>query len=176
VDYLETNFPVTAVAVSDTGNELFTGGIDNDIKVWDLRKRAVVYLLRGHQDTVASLSVSPDGQSLLSNSMDNSVRIWDIRPFAPANRLSHTFAEGVNVGIEKNLIRASWSPQSDKVAAGSGDRTVAIWDVESKKMLYKLPGHRGSVNDVRFSPTESISMSPISPNPLCLSLKNQTVC
>ena len=33
MDYLETNFPVTAVAVSDVGNELFTGGIDNDIKV-----------------------------------------------------------------------------------------------------------------------------------------------
>lgn len=65
------------------------------------------------------------------------------------------------MGIEKNLIRASWSPHGDKVAAGSGDRTVAIWDVESKKMLYKLPGHRGSVNDVRFSPTEPISMSPL---------------
>ncbi|RPB28649.1 U5 snRNP-specific protein-like factor [Terfezia boudieri ATCC MYA-4762] len=159
VDYLETNFPVTAVAVSDAGNELFTGGIDNDIKVWDLRKLAIVYLLRGHQDTITSLSVSPDGQSLLSNSMDNSVRIWDIRAFAPTNRLSHTFAEGVNVGIEKNLIRASWSPQGNKVAAGSGDRTVAIWDVESKKMLYKLPGHRGSVNDVRFSPMEPIIVS-----------------
>lgn len=91
--------------------------------------------------------------------MDNSVRIWDIRAFAPTNRLLHTFAEGVNVGIEKNLIRASWSPQGDKVAAGSGDRTVAIWDVDSKKMLYKLPGHRGSVNDVRFSPTEPIGKS-----------------
>lgn len=159
VDYLETNFPVTAVAVSEAGNELFTGGIDNDIKVWDLRKRAVMYLLRGHQDTMTSLAVSPDGQCLLSNSMDNTVRIWDIRPFAPTNRLLHTFAEGVNVGIEKNLIRASWSPQGDKVAAGSGDRTVAVWDVDSKKMLYKLPGHRGTVNDVRFSPAEPIIVS-----------------
>ncbi|RPB20838.1 U5 snRNP complex subunit [Terfezia boudieri ATCC MYA-4762] len=157
VDYLETNFPVTAVAVSDAGNELFTKGIDNDIKVWDLRKRALVYIFRGHQDTITSLSVSPDGQSLLSNSMDKSVRILDIRAFAPTNRLSHTFAEGVNVGFEKNLFRASWSPQGDKVAAGSGDRTVPILDVEPKKMLYKLPGHRGSVIDVRFSPTEPIN-------------------
>lgn len=33
VDYLETNFPITAVAVNDAGSELFTGGIDNEIKV-----------------------------------------------------------------------------------------------------------------------------------------------
>lgn len=33
VDYLETNFPVTAVAISEAGNEIFSGSIDNDIKV-----------------------------------------------------------------------------------------------------------------------------------------------
>lgn len=33
VDYLETSFPVTAVAMSEAGNEIFSGGIDNDIKV-----------------------------------------------------------------------------------------------------------------------------------------------
>ncbi|KAI5811437.1 putative U5 snRNP complex subunit [Peziza echinospora] len=159
VDYLETNFPVTAVAVSDAGSELFTGGIDNDIKVWDVRKKAVIYTLRGHQDTITSLSVSPDGQTLLSNSFDNTVRLWDIRAFAAVNRLQHTFSEGVQVGLEKNLIRASWSPDGQRIAAGSGDRTVAIWDVDSKKMIYKLPGHRGSVNDVRFSPTEPIIVS-----------------
>ena len=33
VDYLETNFPITSVAISEAGNEIFSGGIDNDIKV-----------------------------------------------------------------------------------------------------------------------------------------------
>lgn len=59
-------------------------------QVWDLRKRSVVYTMRGHQDTVTSLSVSPDGQSILSNSMDSTVRSWDIRAFAPSNRLINT--------------------------------------------------------------------------------------
>lgn len=36
VDYMETSFPITAVAVSDAGNEVYTGGIDNDIKVHDV--------------------------------------------------------------------------------------------------------------------------------------------
>ncbi|KAF3924335.1 Jouberin [Orbilia brochopaga] len=168
VDYLESNFPITAVAIGDTGTEIYSGGLENEIKVWDLRKKSIVNFLRGHTDTITSLSVSPDGQSLLSNSMDSTVRTWDIRPFAAADRAINTF-EGAPFGLEKNLIRASWSPKGDKIAAGSGDRTVCVWDSESKKLLYKLPGHKGTVNDVRFMPgTEPIIVSASSDRNLLL--------
>jgi WD40 repeat protein len=46
--------PVTAVAWSSDGNQCFVGGVDNAIKVWDLRKNEIVYTLRGHTDTVSS--------------------------------------------------------------------------------------------------------------------------
>jgi Prp8 binding protein len=160
LDFIETDFPITAVALSDAGNEIFTGGIDNDIKVWDIRKKAVTYSLIGHNDTITSLQISPDSQTLLSNSHDSTVRTWDIRPFAPADRAVRTF-DGAPVGLEKNLIRASWDPKGEKIAAGSGDRSVVVWDVKTGKLLYKLPGHKGTVNDVRFSPNdEPIGKSP----------------
>ena len=157
VDFIETEFPVTAVAMSEAGNELYSGGIDNDICVWDLRKKAVVYKMLGHGDTVTSLRVSPDAQTLLSNSMDATVRTWDIRPFAPAERHVRTF-DGANFGMEKNLIRASWDRDGKKVAAGAGDGTAVVWSNETGKLLYKLPGHKGTVNCAEFSPgTEPIS-------------------
>lgn len=159
LDFLETEFPITAVALAEAGNEIYSGGIDNDIKVWDIRKKAVVYTMVGHTDTVSSLQVSPDSQTLLSNSHDSTVRTWDIRPFAPTDRNIKTY-DGASIGIETNLVRASWDPAGEKIAAGSGDMTVVVWDVKSGKLLYKLPGHAGIVNDVRFSPTEEpISMS-----------------
>lgn len=34
-----------------------------------------------------------------------------------------------------------------------------IWDVTSRRILYKLPGHNGSVNDVDFHPNETIIVS-----------------
>ncbi|KAJ5109758.1 U5 snRNP complex subunit [Penicillium argentinense] len=151
LDYLETDLPITAVALSEAGNEIYSGGIDNTINVWDLRKKAVVYSMAGHNDTITSLQVSPDSQTLLSNSHDSTVRTWDIRPFAPANRQVLTF-DGAPVGLEKNLIRASWDPKGEKIAAGSGDGSAVVWDVKTGKLLYKLPGHKGTVNDVRFSP------------------------
>ena len=160
IDFIETEFPITSIAVAEAGNELYSGGIDNDIKVWDMRKKAAVYSMTGHTDTVTSLQVSPDTQALLSNSHDGTVRTWDIRPFAPTDRHIRTY-DGAPVGLERNLIRASWDPKGERIAAGSGDRTAVVWDVRTGKLLYKLPGHKGTVNDVRFSPgDEPISEFP----------------
>jgi Prp8 binding protein len=159
IDYLETELPITAVAQSEAGNEVFSGGIDNAIHVWDIRKKAIVYSMAGHMDTITSLEVSPDSQTLLSNSFDSTVRTWDIRPFAPTNRHIRTY-DGAPVGLEKNLIRASWNPAGDKIAAGSGDRSVVVWDFKTGKILYKLPGHKGTVNDVRFTPNNEPISKP----------------
>ena len=154
----EDKYPICAVAFSQAGDQVFSGGLDEEIKVWDVRQRSVLYTLIGHQDTITSLSVSPDGTSLLSNSMDNTVKIWNIQPFAPTNRLVRSL-EGAPQSFEKNLHRATWSADGERIAAGSGDRTVVIWDAKSGRLDWKLPGHVGSVNDVSFSPTEPIIAS-----------------
>lgn len=151
IDYVETDYPITAVAFAEDGGEIYTGGITNAIQVWDIRKKAVAYTLQGHQDTVTSLQVSPDSQLLLSNSHDGTAKTWDIRPFAPTDRHIKTY-DGAPPGLERNLIRAAWDPKGERIIAGSGDRSVVIWDARTGKLLYKLPGHKGTVNDVRFSP------------------------
>ena len=152
--FIPTDFPITAISLSEAGNELFTGGIDNDIKVWDIRKQAVTYSLLGHTDTVTSLQISPDNSTLLSNSHDSTVRTWNVQPFAKAERRIRTF-DGAPSGQERNLLKATWDPKGEKIAAGSGDQSVAIWDSRTGKLLHKLPGHRGAVNDVRFSPRDA---------------------
>jgi Prp8 binding protein len=153
-DYIETEFPITAVAVSEAGNEIYSGGIDNDIKVWDIRKKALVHSMLGHTDTVTSLRVSPDGQQLLSYAMDSTARTWDIRPFAPAERHIRTF-DGAPLGLEKNLIRGSWDSDGKKIGVGAGDGTVVVWGSDSGKLLYKLPGHKGTVNCAEFAPGDA---------------------
>ena len=58
------------------------------------------------------------------------------------------------VGIPP-FVSYSLSP-SRKVTAGSGDALVNIWDVGTGSLLYKLPGHQGSVNEAVFHPREKI--------------------
>lgn len=149
-------YQLTAVAFNN--DQVFVGGIENLIKVWDLRRGGFHYSMAGHLDTITGLSLSPDGHHLLSNSMDNTLKSWDVRPFAPVNRLEKTFL-GHQHNFEKNLLRCSWSPNGNMVAAGSSDRIVYIWSYNTCDILYKLPGHRGSVNEVCFSPREPLVLS-----------------
>lgn len=111
--------------------------------------------MRGHTDTITGLSLSPDGSYVLSNAMDNSLRIWDVRPFAPYERCVKIFS-GHQHNFENNLLRCAWSKDGSKVSAGSSDRFHYIWDTTSRRILYKLPGHNGSVNDIDFHPKEPI--------------------
>lgn len=46
-----------------------------------------------------------------------------------------------------------------QVAAGSSDRFLYIWDTTSRRVLYKLPGHNGAVNDVHFHRSEPVVLS-----------------
>ncbi|KAK3066419.1 hypothetical protein LTR53_017241 [Teratosphaeriaceae sp. CCFEE 6253] len=158
LDHIQTDYPITAVCLAEAGNEVYSGGVDNDIKVWDLRMKKISYELNGHADTITSLAISPDSQTLLSYSHDNTVRTWDVRPFAPANRQVKVF-DGAQVGLENNLIRACWDAEGRRIAAGGGDGTVTVWENGSGKMLHKLPGHKGTVNDVRISPDGSMVLS-----------------
>lgn len=133
---------------------MYQGGIDGDIHVWDIRKKSVAYSMEGHTEVITSLQISPDQQTLLSNSLDSTVRTWDIKPFAPINRHLKTY-DGAASGIEKNLLKATFDASGQRIAAGSGDRpfAVVVWETRTGKLLHKLPGHAGAVNDVRFSPT-----------------------
>jgi len=159
IETFQTKYAVTSISFSDAGDQIFSGGLDNDIKVWDWRKlKDVLLKLEGHTDTVTGLSLSHDGSYLLSNSMDNHVYIWDIRPYVNGSRLLKDF-QGIKHNFEKTLLRCAWSPDGTKISAGSADRFVYVWDTATRKILYKLPGHRGAVNAVDFHPKEPIVVS-----------------
>ncbi|CAI5738364.1 unnamed protein product [Peronospora destructor] len=155
VKSFENNFQVTAVCFSADNSYVVAGGLDGDIKLWDLRKDEVSTVLQGHADIVTSVSLSPDGSYLLSNAMDSTVRKWDVRPFVTGERLKTTFM-GAKHSFDRTLIRCGWSADMRFVASGSADRHVYIWDAVTGNLRYHLPGHTGSVNEATFHPTEPI--------------------
>ncbi|QDZ18993.1 WD40 repeat domain-containing protein [Chloropicon primus] len=152
---LQDKFQVTSVAFSDHADLVFTGGIDNVVKVWDMRKSKVLYTLKGHGDTITGMSLSNDGNFLLTNAMDNTLRVWDVRPYAPQERCTRVLT-GHSHNFEMNLLKCSWSMDDQRVSCGSADALVNIWDVNTGNLLYKLPGHQGSVNEAVFHPKEKI--------------------
>lgn len=52
LDYIETAYPITAICLAEAGHEVYSGSIDNAIRVWDLRMKKEIYDLQGHTDTI----------------------------------------------------------------------------------------------------------------------------
>ncbi|KAI0068506.1 WD40 repeat-like protein [Artomyces pyxidatus] len=157
----EVGCPVTSVAWSADGANIYAGALDNEIHILDLRKQEQVSTLLGHSDTPTSLSLSPNGAYLLSPSFSSQTIIHDIRPFSPSPNRIHRVLAGAPAGFENTLLKGAWSKEDGgrRVAVGGADRTVTIWDVESGKITYKLPGHKGTVTAVDFHPKEPIILT-----------------
>jgi len=157
----EFGCPVTSVCWSADGSSIYVGALDNEVHVYDLRKSAEVFSLRGHADTPTSLSLSPNGSFLLSPSFSSQVIIYDVRPFSPSPGRIHRTLVGSPAGYDSTLLRGAWSKDDGggRVAVGGADRMVCIWEVESGKILYKLPGHKGTVTAVDFHPKEPIILT-----------------
>jgi Prp8 binding protein len=103
---------------------------------------------------IASLALSPSGHFLATYSLDSALIIYDVRPFSSDPMRVYRSLTGAPAGFESSLIRVAWSRHDNgaRIAVGGGDRTVTVWEVESGKVLYKLPGHKGTVTGVDLHP------------------------
>ncbi|KAK7062405.1 WD-repeats-region domain-containing protein [Favolaschia claudopus] len=155
--------PVTAVCWSADGASVYAAALDNEIHIYDLRKSTQLSTLTGHTDTPTSLALSPNGSFLLSPSLSSHTLVHDVRPFAPNPNRVHRVLTGAPAGFENTLLRGAWSrspgDEGMRVAVGGADRMVCVWEVESGKVVYKLPGHKGTVTSVDWHPKEPIILT-----------------
>lgn len=132
---------------------LFVAGIDNCIKAINLTSNSLDFSMYGHTDTITSLSLSHSGNFLLSNSMDNTLRCWDVRPFIQGEQRQMKIYYGhQHTNLEKNLLGCGWSHDDRFVTAASADRLTYVWNWQTQEIENRLGGHKGCVNDVKFSP------------------------
>ena len=111
---------IRCVACAGQGSKwLATGGMDELIKVWDLRRRKEMGALTGHEGTITSLSF-PNRTFLLSASEDGVINMYRTRDWALLRTLrGHT-----------GRINSVSAHPSGRVALSVGaDRMIRMWDL-----------------------------------------------
>ena len=65
----------------------------------------------------------------------------------------------ISGGHTRVIHTVAFSPNSQTIASGSGDKTIKVWSLNQKKLAYTLSGHSNWVNSVAFSPDGKILAS-----------------
>ena len=134
---------VQAIAYSNGGTLLASGGADKDVKLWNLTTLDLVRTYRGGNDFISSIALSSDGKTLAAASMDGSIRIWSTSSSRLRRRL--TGHKGAVSGI-------AFSPDGQRLVSAGADGTVRIWDIGKRRSIRAFAGHMGKVEAVAFSP------------------------
>jgi len=155
---------VRALAVSPDGRSaLAGGGLDYDVRLWDLTERKVRIRLVGHASWIQSAAFSPDGKYAATGSggswkvfdgqrpggSDFSVHVWSM----PSGELVKTFK-----GHTEPLTGVAFAPDGRTVASSSRDHTVRLWSLEDEKAHRQLLGP-AEVFCVAFTPKGDRIMS-----------------
>ncbi len=111
----------TAVEWIPNTTWLAVGTRAGHIYIVDVITQTIVYHLQGHTDRIYTLSASPDGRWLASSAFDYSSRIWDTQ-----SGFATSFLLGERNGY---AIDFDWTQDSTKLALGSLDGTLQVWQV-----------------------------------------------
>ncbi|MEO8328338.1 MAG: NB-ARC domain-containing protein, partial [Nitrospirota bacterium] len=71
-------YQVESCVIDPTGQWVVSGGMDQTLKVWDLRTGDCLRTLEGHMHRVKSCAIDPTGRWVVSGSLDRTLKIWDL--------------------------------------------------------------------------------------------------
>lgn len=144
------NQSILALAFSQTGKILASGGSDGTIKLWDVDRKIELRTLIGQQKTQSTsrsfincLAFSFDDKFLASGNADKTIKVWDVHAGKELFSLD---------GHLEEIITIAFSPDGNFLVSQGWEGTVKVWDTKTQKLLYTISGFfAGNAVRIAFS-------------------------
>lgn len=149
---------VISVAAHPSGTVAASASLDSFIRVFDVDSNASIATLEAPPSEVWNMQFDPKGTVLaVAGGGSASVKLWDTATWQLIASLAVPRPEGARpdrTGSGKFVLSVAWSPDGKRLACGSMDGTIAVFDVARAKFLHHLEGHSGPVRSLVFSPVD----------------------
>src|SRR5262249_47823044 len=132
---------VTSVAFSRDGKTVISGAADGSVWLWNLTPPRGRQALLGSRAAIKSVAMSADGETAWAGGQDGIVRCWAVS----TGKLLTQFA----VGVPVDALAISLD---GRLAAGTADGRIRIWDVRTAAECATMHGHSQAVTSLAYSP------------------------
>merc|ERR1719161_2777190 len=126
------------------------------IKLWDWDKNwQNTQLFEGHGHYVMMTQWNPKDNTIFAScSLDRSIKVWGVSGGSSSSHFTLT-------GHQKGVNCIEYSPTGEKpyLISGSDDRTVKIWDYQTRQCLQTLSGHTNNISVAVFHPVLPIILT-----------------
>ena len=144
--------PVVTTAVDPTGTFLATGAADGSIKVWNVKGGYVTQTYHGHGGVISALcffevptgEVEPKPTSKKGKNKRKSGHVED-----------EEMEDMDSIPLDSTLD----STGALRLASGSEEGKVRVWDLNKRKPIASLDSHVSVVRDLSYSPSENALLS-----------------
>lgn len=148
------------IAVHPTLPYLLSCSDDMSIKLWDWDKNwQNLQAFEGHAHYVMMCQWNPkDANIFASCSLDRSIKVWGVSGGAGGGTSSCHFTL---TGHQRGVNCVEYSPGGEKpyIISGSDDRSIKIWDYQTKQCIQTLTGHTNNVSYALFHPALPIILT-----------------
>ena len=137
---------IRSIAVHPSRPYVLTSSDDYTIKLWNWENNwKMEQIFEGHQHYVMSIAFNPkDANTFASACLDKTVKIWSLGSKVPNFTLTAPESKGFNY--------VDYYPHGDKpyLLTSSDDKSVKVWDYQTKSCIASLEGHISNVSFAVF--------------------------
>lgn len=137
----EEEWAERAVAISPSGDRALSGGLENEIHLWDLGEDHLIRVFEGHEGQIHALDFRFDGAFFLSASADGTLRYWDAETGVCLKVLKGHSGEVFDCAIHP----------AAELASSCGEDGILIWDLRSGTVVSSLSAASGPIRALAWT-------------------------